>query len=160
MVGMRISAKADYAIRVLLELASDTSRPITCEAVASVQDIPPRFIKAVIGDLRRAGLVRSQRGCDGGYWLAKNAASITVRDAVLAVDGDLLSIRGEPRTDLNYHGTAEFLSPFWAEVEAQLELVLAATTIAHLLAGEEKGVKHERPMASIAAAHQGRRAVR
>ncbi|RLK58277.1 RrF2 family transcriptional regulator [Actinokineospora cianjurensis] len=132
---MRVSAKADYAIRVLLELAADTSRPITCEAVASTQDIPPRFIKAVIRDLRQAGLVRSQRGCDGGYWLARDAASITVRDAVTAVDGPHLSVRGEPRPAVGYHGTAAHLGGLWSAVESQLDLVLRATTIAHLLAG-------------------------
>lgn len=158
MGGMRISAKADYAIRVLLELAADTSRPITCESVASVQDIPPRFIKAVIGDLRRAGLVRSQRGCEGGYWLAREAGDISVREAVVAVDGELLSIRGETLAGLSYHGNAEFLSPFWASLEAQLDSVLGTTTIAHLLAGE--GTSRDRPMASAAAAHQERRAER
>ncbi|WP_236791495.1 Rrf2 family transcriptional regulator [Amycolatopsis sp. GM8] len=151
---MRISAKADYAIRVLLELAADTTRPTTCEAMAVRQDIPPRFLKAVVGDLRRAGLVRSQRGCDGGYWLARDANTITVRDAVVAVDGDLLSIRGEPRAGLSYHGTARSLTPFWADLEAQLDRMLDATTIAHLLTRE--GVTHDRPMASAAAPHQRR----
>ncbi|WP_285503728.1 Rrf2 family transcriptional regulator [Actinokineospora sp. NBRC 105648] len=135
---MRISAKADYAIRVLLELAADTSGPITCEAVASTQDIPPRFIKAVIRDLRAAGLVRSQRGCEGGYWLARDAGTITVRDAVAAVDGEHLSIRGEPRPAVAYHGTAGHLADFWSDVEAQLTLVLRATTIAQLLAGTDR----------------------
>jgi Rrf2 family protein len=103
MAGMRISARADYAIRVLLELAADTTRPITCEAVASTQDIPARFIKAVMRDLRQAGLVRSQRGCEGGYWLAKAAGDVTVRDAVVAVEGEFLSVRGEARTGLPRH---------------------------------------------------------
>jgi Rrf2 family protein len=142
MVGMRISAKVDYAIRVLLELASDTTRPITCEAVASTQDIPPRFIKAVIRDLRQAGLVRSQRGCEGGYWLARDAGAITVRDAIASVDGEFLTVRGEPRPALAYHGTAEYLAPFWSGVEARLDGILRATTIAQLLAGD--GVAEDR----------------
>jgi Rrf2 family protein len=133
MTGMRISAKADYAVRVLLELAEETTRPITCEAIASTQDIPPRFIKAVIRDLRQAGLVRSHRGCEGGYWLARDAASIRVRDAIIAVDGVLLSIRGEPRADLDYRGIAESLTTFWAEIEANLDAIFSATTIAYLL---------------------------
>jgi Rrf2 family protein len=134
MAGMRISARADYAIRVLLELAADTSRPITGEAVASTQDIPARFIKAVLRDLRQAGLVRSQRGCEGGYWLARDAAEITVRDAVVAVDGEFLSVRGEPRPALAYHGTAAGLTPFWSGVESGLAAILGAATIAGLLA--------------------------
>jgi Rrf2 family protein len=133
MAGMRISARADYAIRVLLELAADTTRPITCEAVASTQDIPARFIKAVIRDLRQAGLVRSQRGCEGGYWLARPAGKVTVRDAVVAVDGEFLSVRGEPRPALSYHGTAAGLTPFWSDVESGLDAILRATTIADLL---------------------------
>lgn len=64
---MHISAKADYATRALLELAREPSRPLTCEAIASSQHIPFRFLKSVVGELRRAGLVRSQRGCEGGY---------------------------------------------------------------------------------------------
>lgn len=135
MVGMRISARADYAIRVLLELAADTTRPITCEAVASAQGIPARFIKAVMRDLRQAGLVRSQRGCEGGYWLARPAVEVTVRDAVVAVDGEFLSVRGEPRPALAYHGTAAGLAPFWSDVEARLDGILRATTIADLLTG-------------------------
>ncbi|MTD57240.1 RrF2 family transcriptional regulator [Amycolatopsis pithecellobii] len=153
---MRISARADYAIRVLLELASDTSQPTTCETMAVRQDIPPRFIKAVVGDLRRADLVRSQRGCDGGYWLARDAGTISVRDAVLAVDGELLSIRNEPRAGLSYHGTAEFLPPFWADLEAQLDRMLTATSIAQLLTGKRKGAAHDRSLASAIAPHQGR----
>jgi Rrf2 family protein len=140
MTGMRISAKMDYAVRVLLELAEDTTRPITCEAIASTQDIPPRFIKAVIRDLRQAGLVRSQRGCEGGYWLARDAASIRVRDAIIAVDGVLLSIRGEPRADLDYRGTAESLTTFWADIEANLDAIFSATTIADLLDHDREGV--------------------
>jgi Rrf2 family protein len=135
MAGMRISARADYAIRVLLELAADTTRPITCEAVATTQDIPARFIKAVMRDLRQAGLVRSQRGCEGGYWLARAAGEVTVRDAVVAVDGEFLSVRGEPRPALAYHGTAAGMAPFWSGVEAGLDELLRATTIADLLTG-------------------------
>ncbi|MGK3208560.1 hypothetical protein [Amycolatopsis sp. MEPSY49] len=86
MAGMRISARADYAIRVLLALAADTTWPITCEAVASTQDIPAPFIKAVSRALRPAG-------------------EVTVRNAVVAVDGEFLAVRGEPRPALSYHGT-------------------------------------------------------
>ncbi len=63
---MHISAKADYAARALLELAREPSRPLSCEAIASAQQIPFRFLKSVVGELRRAGLVRRRRGCEGG----------------------------------------------------------------------------------------------
>jgi Rrf2 family protein len=137
---MRISAKADYAIRVLLELAVDTGRPITCEAIASTQDIPPRFIKAIIRDLRQAGLVRSQRGCEGGYWLARDAASISVLDAVNAVDGVLLTVRGEPRANLEYRGSAASLASFWARFEADLGAIFGSATIANLLSRDQEEV--------------------
>ncbi|MEU2630932.1 Rrf2 family transcriptional regulator, partial [Kitasatospora sp. NPDC007106] len=101
---MHISAKADYAARALVELACDTGRPLTCEAIASSQGIPFRFLKSVVGDLRRAGLVRSQRGCEGGYWLGRAAADITLLDVVRAVDGGIITLRGEPLDGLAYPG--------------------------------------------------------
>ncbi len=79
---MHISAKADYAARALLELARAPARPLTCEVIASSQQIPFRFLKSVVGELRRAGLVRSQRGCEGGYWLGRPAEDITLLDVV------------------------------------------------------------------------------
>jgi DNA-binding IscR family transcriptional regulator len=82
--------------------------------------------------------VRSQRGCEGGYWLARDAASIRVRDAIIAVDGALLSIRGEPRADLDYRGTAESLTTFWADIETNLDAIFSATTIADLLDHDRK----------------------
>src|SRR3569833_3551198 len=92
---MRISAKADYAIRALVELAADSGRPLACESIAASQRIPFRFLKAVLRDLRRVGLVRSQRGCEGGYWLGRPAAGITLADVVNAVDGELMTVHGE-----------------------------------------------------------------
>src|SRR6478735_7023548 len=94
--GMHISAKADYATRALLELASDPGRPLSCEAIASSQEIPFRFLKSVVGELRRAGLVRSRRGCEGGYWLGRPAEEIALLDVVRAVDGELITLRGAP----------------------------------------------------------------
>ena len=90
---MRISARTDYAVRVLVSLAADASRPLTCEGIAAQQQIPYRFLKAVVRDLRRAGLVRSQRGCEGGYWLGREAAAITLAEVVAAVDGELLNVQ-------------------------------------------------------------------
>src|SRR6185312_11792075 len=101
---MRISARADYAIRALAELAVDPSRPLTCEAIASSQDIPFRFLKAVLNDLRRSGLVRSQRGCEGGYWLGRDPASIPLADAVRAVDGQVFTVNGLDPDTLGYPG--------------------------------------------------------
>ncbi len=130
---MHISAKADYAARALVELAGDAARPLTCEAIASSQGVPFRFLKSVVGDLRRAGLVRSQRGCEGGYWLGRPAEEITLLDVVRAVDGEVITLRGEPLADLAYPGPAEALPAVWRAVEERAVRILATTTVAGLV---------------------------
>ena len=130
---MHISAKADYAVRALVELACDTARPLTCESIASSQEIPFRFLKSVVGDLRRAGLVRSQRGCEGGYWLGRPAEDISLLEVALAVDGELMTLRGEALAGLAYPGPAAGLPDVWREIEANARQLLVATTIASLL---------------------------
>jgi len=132
---MHISAKADYAMRALLELAREPSRPLTCEAMASSQGIPFRFLKSVVGELRRAGLVRSQRGCEGGYWLGRPAGEITLLDITRAVDGELITLRGEPLAGLDYPGPATGLPDVWREVEAGAAAVLGGMTLTSLLSG-------------------------
>jgi Rrf2 family protein len=131
---MHISAKADYAARALLELAREPSRPLTCEAIASAQEIPFRFLKSVVGELRRAGLVRSQRGCEGGYWLGRSADEITLLDVARAVDGgELITLRGEPLAGLAYPGPAAGLPGMWRQVEADAAATLRAVTLTSLL---------------------------
>ena len=130
---MHISAKADYAVRALLELARDTARPLTCESIASSQEIPFRFLKSVVGDLRRAGLVRSQRGCEGGYWLGRPADEISLLEVALAVDGELMTLRGEVLTGVAYPGPAAGLPDLWREIEANARQLLARTTVGSLL---------------------------
>ena len=125
---MRISAKADYAIRALVELAAAGARPLACEGIATTQDIPYRFLKAVMRDLRRAGLVRSQRGCEGGYWLGRDASAISLADVVGAVDGDLLTVHGEDPT-----GAPHAISVVWRAIRARTEEILVGVTIADLL---------------------------
>lgn len=129
---MQISARADYAVRALIELAVDSGRPLNCEAVAAAQAVPFRFLKSVFGDLRRAGLVRSQRGCVGGYWIGRDPAAITVADVMTAVDGEFLTLRGEGLAGLGYPGAAAGLPDVWRAAEAAARTVLAATTIAAL----------------------------
>ncbi|MFJ4841218.1 RrF2 family transcriptional regulator [Streptomyces sp. NPDC088746] len=130
---MHISAKADYATRALLELASDPGRPLSCEAIASSQEIPFRFLKSVVGELRRAGLVRSQRGCEGGYWLGRPAGEIALLDVVRAVDGELITLRGESLRGLDYPGPAVGLPGVWRRVESDAAAVLGGLTLASLL---------------------------
>lgn len=138
-VRMHISAKADYGIRALLELAREPARPLTCEAIASSQEIPFRFLKSVVGELRRAGLVRSQRGCEGGYWLGRPADEITLLDVTRAVDGELITLRGESLSGLDYPGPAAGLPGVWRAVETGAAAVLGGVTLRSLLAGEAAG---------------------
>lgn len=148
--SMQISAKADYAVRALVELAADGGRPLTCEAIASAQDIPFRFLKSVFRELRQAGLVRSQRGCEGGYWLGRAAAAITVAEVVTAVDGSLLTLRGGVLDDLDYPGAARRLPGLWRSVEAAVAGVLGGVTLADL-AGEHGGREPGEPVPHKAA---------
>ncbi|MZD05478.1 Rrf2 family transcriptional regulator [Streptomyces sp. SID5785] len=130
---MHISAKADYATRALLELAREPARPLTCESIASSQGIPFRFLKSVVGELRRAGLVRSQRGCEGGYWLGGSAEEITLLDVSRAVDGALLTLRGDLLDDVAYPGAAAALPDVWRRVESDTAALLGRVTLASLL---------------------------
>jgi Rrf2 family protein len=87
---VRVSARADYAIRALLELAAaGPDRPVRAEAISKAQAIPSKYLENLLVDLRRARLVASQRGVNGGYRLARSASSITLADAIRAIDGPL-----------------------------------------------------------------------
>src|SRR5258707_10579615 len=92
---MRVSAKADYAIRAMVELAAAGDGPVKGDRIAQAQQIPIKFLENILVDLRRAGLVASQRGADGGYWLARPAAEISLAQVIRAVDGPLASVRGQ-----------------------------------------------------------------
>ncbi|MCX5207853.1 Rrf2 family transcriptional regulator [Kitasatospora sp. NBC_00240] len=136
---MHISAKADYAARALVELARDTARPLTCESIASSQEIPFRFLKSVVGDLRRAGLVRSQRGCEGGYWLGRPAEEISLLDVMRAVDGGLMTLRGEPLDQLDYPAPAQGLPDVWRAVEDSAAAILGRVTVSALVGAPSGG---------------------
>ncbi len=132
---MRISAKADYALRAAAELAAAGGGPVKGEALATAQGIPPKFLENILGDLRHARLVRSQRGADGGYWLAQPADQITLADVIRAVDGPLATVRGERPEDVAYEGAAEALQRVWIGVRASLRSVTESVTLADLAAG-------------------------
>ena len=129
---MRISAKADYAVRAAVELAGAGEGPVKGEAIARAQSIPLKFLENILGDLRQAGIVRSQRGAEGGYWLARPANEITVADIMRAVDGPLVGIRGERPEDVAYEGAAESLQQVWIALRANLRGVVEQVTIADL----------------------------
>lgn len=137
---MRISARTDYALRVLVELAAAENRPLTCEGIAQAQRIPFRFLKAVVRDLRLAGLVRSQRGCEGGYWLGRPAAETTLADVVRAVDGVLLTVNDEPPEADAYPEPTGGLGAFWLALGARVEELFASVTVADLLDGTAEPV--------------------
>ena len=132
---MRISAKADYAVRAATELASAKQGPTKGDAIARAQDIPLRFLDNILGDMRQAGIVRSQRGAEGGYWLAKPAKEITVADIIRAVEGPLASVRGGPPEEVAYQGAAEPLQQVWIAVRASLRSVVERVTLADVAAG-------------------------
>ncbi|MEA2340552.1 MAG: hypothetical protein QOG11_629 [Solirubrobacteraceae bacterium] len=136
---MRISAKADYAVRAAAHLArrelADPPGPTKGEAIATAQGIPVKFLENILGDLRHAGLVRSQRGAEGGYWLNRPAAEVSVADVIRAVDGPLASIRGQRPEDVPYEGGVEALQQVWIAVRANLRAVLETVTLADLAAG-------------------------
>jgi Rrf2 family protein len=129
---VKISAKTDYAVRAAAELAAAGDGPVKGEALAAAQSIPLKFLENILTDLRRAGIVRSQRGAEGGYWLAKPAAEISVADVIRAVDGPLASVRGEPPEDVAYKGAAESLREVWFAVRANLRSVVEGVTLADL----------------------------
>ncbi|KOV67868.1 RrF2 family transcriptional regulator [Streptomyces sp. MMG1121] len=132
---MRISARADYAVRAVLELAvRQGNGPVKAEEIAAVQDIPHKFLEGILGDLRRAGIVESRRGGGGGYRLARESTAITVADVIRAVDGPIVSVRGERPTGLTYTGTAQPLLPLWIALRANVRRILEGVTIADLAA--------------------------
>jgi Rrf2 family protein len=133
---MRISAKVDYAVRAMAELAAvgqDSSA--TAEDVAAAQDMPVAFVLTILSDLRRAHLVRSHRGRTGGYSLARPAAEITIADIARAIEGPLANIRDVSLRDLSYTGPATPLVEVWMAVRTSLRGVLEAVTLADLVTG-------------------------
>jgi len=134
---VRISAKADYAVRAAIELASaDEGAPTKGDVIARAQDIPLKFLENILGDLRHAGLVGSRRGQDGGYWLAVPAAQITVADVIRAVEGPLASVRGARPENTTYSGNAEPLQRVWIALRTSLRQVVEHVTLADIAAGK------------------------
>ena len=133
---MRISAKADYAVRAAVELAAaDGEKPVKAERIATAQSIPLNFLENILGELRHAGIVRSHRGAEGGFRLAKPAEELTVADLIRAVEGPLASVRGAPPEEASYAGAAQSLPRVWIAVRANLRRVVEQVTIADVAAG-------------------------
>jgi Rrf2 family protein len=134
---VRISAKADYAVRAAIELAgADRASPLKGDRIAAAQGIPMKFLENILSELRRSDLVGSRRGADGGYWLARPPEKITVADLIRAVEGPLANVQGVRPEDLHFEGSAEPLQRMWIAVRASLRGVLEHVTVADLVAGK------------------------
>jgi len=127
---VRISAKADYAVRAALELAAAEGEPVKGERLAAAQDIPLQFLEHILLELKHARLVQARRGARGGYWLARPAEEITVADVIRAVEGPLANIHEAAPEELHYAGAAERLRDVWVAVRANLRAVLESVTLA------------------------------
>ncbi len=133
---MQISAKTDYAVRALLSLAAREPDLVKVDEIVTEQGLPRKFVEAILGELRRAALVRSRRGADGGYGLARPASEITLGAVIRAVDGPLAEIRGLRPHETDYSGVAEHLPQVWVAVRSALRGVLDETTLAQVLSGK------------------------
>jgi len=133
---MRITAKADYAVRAALELAAaPDGEPVKGEHLAESQGIPLQFLEHILLELKHARLVRAKRGARGGYWLARPADDITVADVIRAVDGPLVSVYGLRPESVSYQGSAEVLQLVWIAARSSLREVFESVTIAALASG-------------------------
>ena len=134
---MRISAKVDYAVRACVELAQsfdqDAASPRTGEELGSAQQIPKKYLENILAELRRAEIVRSQRGPVGGYWLASAPETITIADVIRAVEGPLADVRGVAPEELRYEGPAKALEQVWVATRASLRFVLEGVTLADIM---------------------------
>ncbi len=135
---MRITAKADYAVRAAAELAAAEGRgaPVKGEELARRQSIPKNFLENILTELRRAGIVRTRRGAEGGYQLARPAAEITVADVLRAVEGPLAAVQGTRPEQLSYEGAAAALPDVWVALRASLRSVLEHVTLAEIATGK------------------------
>lgn len=133
---MHISAKVDYAMRALVELAASDAPLLRTEYLAESQGIPASFLERILSELRRAGIVDSQRGAHGGYRLSRPAAEISVADVFRAVDGPLAEVRGDRPEASSYVGPAEALREVWVAVRASLRSVLEEVSVEQIARNE------------------------
>ena len=126
---MRLSARVDYALRAMSELAA-ANAPRTVEQLSEAQRLPNKYLEAILGELRRTGLLRSQRGPDGGYRLARPAEAISIADVIRALDGELANVRGSRPENLAYVGAAAALQEVWIALRASERAILEGVTLA------------------------------
>jgi Rrf2 family protein len=138
---MRVSAKSDYALRALIEMARRTddgftaARPVSAEEIGRTQDVPAGFLQAILADLRRAGLVRSQRGQSGGWRFAVDPSDVTVADVIRAVDGPLVSVYDLRPESVTYPEGAAVLQHVWVAARSALREVFEKVSVRQLADG-------------------------
>ncbi|MGC4807482.1 RrF2 family transcriptional regulator [Micromonospora sp. DT233] len=132
---MQISARGDYAVRAALSLATAYPSLLSTQAIAAEQDMPRKFLEAVLADLRRAGLVRAQRGAEGGYTLARPPKEVSIGAILRAVDGPLAGVRGMRPEETSYEGAAENLPRLWVAVRAAVRQVVDEVSLAEMISG-------------------------
>ncbi|HEX9481994.1 MAG TPA: Rrf2 family transcriptional regulator [Solirubrobacteraceae bacterium] len=134
---MHVTAKADYAVRAVVELASSSQgSPRKVDDVAQAQSIPVSFLENILTQLRSSGIVRSQRGPEGGYWLALPADEVSLAQVIRAVEGPLVGVRGQRPEEIEYTGSAESLQKVWIALRANLRKVLDEVTVADVAEGK------------------------
>jgi len=143
---VHISAKSEYAMRALLTLAAEPTSAMTADRLAAAQSMPVKFLENILLELRRGGLVLSQRGAEGGYRLARSAADITAADVLRVVDGPLAEVRGGRPETATYEGPAAHLQEVWVAARASLRSVLEQVTLADIVSG-----RFPRPVARLIA---------
>jgi Rrf2 family protein len=132
---VRLNARVDYGLRAVVEIAAvgaSADNPVTAERIAAAQDIPPKFLESILLQLRRGGIVNSQRGPEGGYWLAKPAEEISLAEVIRVIDGPLANIRGQRPEDLGYPGAAAALQEVWIALRASERHILEQVTVANV----------------------------
>ncbi len=133
---MHVSARGDYAVRAMVTLAAKHPVIVSAHAIAAEQGLSRKFLEAVLADLRRAGLVQSIRGCDGGYRLCRRPAEIHVGTVLRAVDGPLAGVRGRRPEEVMYEGCAAHLSELWVAARSALRNVLDRVSLEQIVTGQ------------------------
>ncbi|MGH3664278.1 MAG: RrF2 family transcriptional regulator [Micromonosporaceae bacterium] len=132
---MRLSARVDYALRAVVELAAAGDRPLTSEKLARAQGIPPKFLESILLQLRRGGVINSQRGPEGGYWLAHPPEEVSLAQVIRVIDGPLANVRGRRPETLGYQGAAKALQEVWVALRASERAILERVTVADVASG-------------------------
>ena len=135
---MRVSAKVDYALRAMAELAAAPPGLTTADQLARAQHIPPKFLESILSQLRSSGLVVSQRGAEGGYQLARPPEQISVAEVIRELEGPIATVRGVRPDELAYDGAAVGLRDVWLDLRTQIRGVLERTTLADIAAAQHK----------------------